>query len=91
MAIGVLKFNRKYVPCEMCDKSIMKNKQLKWMNYRMHTSGRICCVVWKDRVPILILSMHAEAATHDGEEATMKRKSKGGKKDVPTGPMHLQY
>lgn len=45
-AIGTLRSDRKYVPSELWAKSNTKNRKAGWVDYRMHESGHVCCVVW---------------------------------------------
>ena len=42
MASRTLKINKKYVPKVMLAKSIMKKKDLGWVDYCMHKGGKIC-------------------------------------------------
>lgn len=91
MATGTLKSNQKYVPREMWEKSVVEKRELGSTDFRMQSSRKICCAVWKDRVPVLLLSTHAGVEAREGEKLTVKRKVKRYKEDVPTGLMHLQY
>jgi len=79
------------VPKEMWNKRIIKKKDMGWTDSRMHISGKICYVVWKASVPVLLLSIHAKVESRDRIPLTIKKKKKGGKEAVPTSPMHLQY
>jgi hypothetical protein len=58
MAIGTLRGNRKYVPRSMFSKEVTKRKEIGWMDYRMHREGKVCCVVWKDKKLVVLLSTH---------------------------------
>jgi hypothetical protein len=91
MATGTLQANRKYVPRSMYSKTITKKKTLGWMDFRMHEEGKICCMVWKDKQAVVLLSMHAEPLPAAGSKPFVQRKIGGRKKKVKTGPMHLQY
>lgn len=48
MATGTLRSDGKYVPRDMWAKENLKNKVMGWCDWRMHSSGKICCMVWKD-------------------------------------------
>jgi hypothetical protein len=91
MATGTLRENRKYVPRAMFAKKISKSKDISWVDYRMHREGKVCCAVWKDKQPVVLLSTHAEAVPPTGIRQFVWRKFEGRRKKVRTGPMHLQY
>jgi hypothetical protein len=91
MATGTLRANRKYVPRSMYAKKITKKKTLGWVDYRMHEEGKICCMVWKDKQAVQLLSTHAEPIPEEGSKPYVWRKIGGKRKKVRTGPMHLQY
>jgi hypothetical protein len=59
MATGTLNIIRKYVPRAMFAKTVTRNQNIGWLDYRMHEEGGICCVVWKDKKPVVLLSTHA--------------------------------
>ena len=91
MATGTCRSDRKYLPKEMFAKAVTKKQDIGWVDYRMHESGEVCCAVWKDKTPVLLLSTHAEPISPPGTKQFVYRKFGGKKKKVPTGPMHLQY
>jgi hypothetical protein len=57
----------------------------------MHQEGKVCCTVWKDKQPVVLLSTHAEAVPLPSKCQFVWRKFGGRRKKVRTGPMHLQY
>jgi hypothetical protein len=91
MVTGTLRWNRKYVPKAMFAKTATKKKEIGWVDYKMHREGKICCVVWKDKQPVVLLSTHAEAVPPPRECPCVWRKFRGRRRKVKTGPMHLQY
>jgi hypothetical protein len=66
MATGTLRASRKYTPKAMFAKKITKKKEIGWVDYRMHKEGNICCVVWKDKQLVVLLSTHAESVALEG-------------------------
>jgi hypothetical protein len=91
MATRTLRGNRKYVPRSMFAKKVTKKQDIGWIDYRMHEERKICCMVWKDKQPVVLLSTHAEAIATSGPRLFVWRKLGGKRKKVRTGPMHLQY
>jgi hypothetical protein len=91
MATGTLRWNRKYVPRVIFANKITKTKDIGWVDYRMHQEGKVCCVVWKDKQPTVLLSTHAEPLPPQGVRQFVWRKFGGRRKKVSTRPMHLQY
>jgi hypothetical protein len=82
MATGTLQANRKYVPRSMYSKTITKKKTLGWMDFRMHEEGKICCMVWKDKQAVVLLSTHAEPLLAAGSKPFVRWKIGGRKKKV---------
>jgi hypothetical protein len=91
IATCTLQENRKYVPRAMFAKKITKYKEIVWVEYQMHREGKICCVVWKDKQPVVLLSTHADPVLPSEERQFVWRIFEGHGKKVRTWPMHLQY
>ena len=91
MATSTLRGNRKYVSKAMFAKVVMKQKDIGWVDYRMHREMKVYCVVWKDKQPAVFLSTHAEPMLPPGVHQFVWQKFGGHWKKVQTGPMHLQY
>jgi hypothetical protein len=91
MATGTLRGNRKYVPRAMYAKKNTRKQNLGWIDYRMHRERKVCCMVWKDKQPVVLLSTHASPISEPGVRDFVRRKIRGKKKKVRTGPMLLQY
>jgi hypothetical protein len=89
MATGTLRANRKYVPKSLFAKKVTKKQAIGSIDYRMHEAGKICCAVWKDKQPVVLLSTHAEPVPPLGEKQFVWRTFGRKRKKVPTGPMHL--
>jgi hypothetical protein len=91
MATSTLRENRKYVSRAMLAKKVTKSKDIGWVDYRMHREGKVYCIVWKDKQPVVLLSTHANPLPPQGERQFAWWKFGGRKKKVRTGLMHLQY
>jgi hypothetical protein len=91
MATGTLRANRKYVPRAMYGKAKTRKQNMGWVDYRMHEEGNVCCMVWKDKQAVVLLSTHVEPIGPPGSKLFVRRKMRGKRKKVHTGPMHLQY
>jgi hypothetical protein len=91
MATGTLRGNRKYVPRGMFAKTITKKKTLGWIDYHMHKERQVCCIVWKDKQVVVLLSTHAQPISEARVREFVWRKIGGKNKKVITGPMYLQY
>jgi hypothetical protein len=58
----------------------------------MHVNGKICCVTWVDKKPVILLSSHANPLPRDPlHPDTVPRTVCGRKIHVPTSPVHLAY
>ena len=91
MAIGTLWANMKYVPHAMFAKAVTKKKSVGWIGYRMYRERKVCCMVWKGKQAVVLLSTHVEPISPSGKHLFVWRKFGGKKKIVITSPMHLQY
>jgi hypothetical protein len=81
MATGTLRADRKYVPRAMFAKSITKKQDLGWVDYRMHEERKLCCMVWKDKQAVRLLSTHAEPISQPGKREFVRQKVGVGKKE----------
>jgi hypothetical protein len=52
------------------------------MDFRMHEEGKICCMVWKDKQAVVLLSTHAEPLLAAGSKPFVRWKIGGRKKKV---------
>lgn len=75
----------------MYAKKLTKKQDIRWIDYSLHEERRVCCMVWKDKQPVVLLSTHAESIPQPGERPFVWRKIGGKNKKVRIGPMHLQY
>jgi hypothetical protein len=93
-----------YATCLMREKRIRLPQRLKdlksWrrydqgtINWRMHSSHAISCVVWVDTKPVLLISTHAipiqPPCLHLDSLTTMPRRNGPVRDTIHTSPMHL--
>ena len=58
-AIGTVRPNRVALPMDLKDTKNFKNSEQDFMIWRMHNNWQVCCVMWKDKKPVLLISTHA--------------------------------
>jgi hypothetical protein len=78
MATGTLRVNRKYMPKSLFARKTTKNKNIGWINYRMHDEGHVCYAVWKNKKPVIMLSTHATPIATEGPHLFIWQKFKTG-------------
>ena len=91
-ATGTLCNNRIGIPLQL-SKTKEFNKNIQGtMDWRMHDSRKLSCVVWKDKKSVLLLSTHAKPIVSEGEETPIVPCRNG--KDwllIKTLHVHLEY
>ena len=92
-----------YATCTMqsnkvCIPSICKNTKVfarerqGIFSWRMHTSRKIACVIWKDKKPVILLSTHALPRVTPGlSKVTVPRRNGAIRDNITTSPIHLEY
>jgi hypothetical protein len=62
------------------------------LDWFMHNSRRMGSVLWKDRMPVLLLSTHAPPITPGNpRDCTVPRRDGALRLDIPTSPMLQEY
>jgi hypothetical protein len=62
------------------------------LNWFMHSSRKMCSVLWKDKMPILLLSTHAPPITPGNpRDCTIPRRDGARRPDIPTSPVLQEY
>ena len=91
-ATGTVRSNHVCLPMQLSDtKEFNKNVQ-GTMDWHMHDSKEVSCVVWKDKKLVLLLSTHAKPIVLEGEEIpTMSRRNGEDQPLIKTSPVHLEY
>lgn len=92
-ATGTVRSDRIGLPKVLSDKQAWSKKPQGSIGWRMHVNGKISCVTWVDRKPVLLLSTHASPISIDpsNQDRVPRRNQRGQKIDVPTSPVHLAY
>lgn len=90
-ATGSARADRKGLPPCLINKMDNAKHEQGWSNCRMHNNSKVCCLVWNDKKPVLLLSTHALPTAGNGRLASVWRLVNGEKKKVPASPIHLQY
>lgn len=91
-ATGTVRSDRVGLPQSMADKRLWAKKLQGSLGWRMHSSGKISCVTWVDKKPVLLLSTHASPVSHDSSNPdTVPRTIRGCKIEIPTSPVHKAY
>jgi hypothetical protein len=91
-ATGTVRNNRVGLPLQLANtKEFDKNIQ-GTLDWRMHDSKKVSCVVWKDKKPVLLLSIHAKPIVSEGEEIPrVPRRNGEDRPMIKTSPVHLEY
>lgn len=62
------------------------------MQWKMHETRGMACVIWKDRRPVLLISTHALPITFPCVPIpTVPCRNGAVRNPIPTSPMHLEY
>ena len=91
-ATGTMRSNRIELPPVLKNTKSYKNKEQRWMDWRMHESRTMTSIIWKDKKPVLLMSRHAQPTIAPGFIVpTVPRRNGAIRDDIPTSPMHLEY
>jgi hypothetical protein len=84
--------NRVGLPADLANTREFDKNVQGTLNWRMHESRKLSCVVWKDKKSILLLSTHAKPIVSMGEETpTVPRRNSEDRPLIDTSPVHLEY
>jgi hypothetical protein len=92
-ATGTMRSNRVGIPEEFKDTKSFNGRatqgELEW---RMHDSRGIGCVLWKDKRPVLLLSSHAQPIGFPCQPVDVVPHRNGAIRDeIHSSPMHKEY
>jgi hypothetical protein len=91
-ATGTIRSNRVGLPLVLKDRSAFRNATQGTLEWRMHESCKMACVLWKDKKPILLLSTHAIPIGYPCMlVSTVPRRNGADREDVMASPIHLEY
>jgi hypothetical protein len=94
-ATRTMRSNRMGLPSDLTNLSNWNRVDQGTLEWRMHTSNNIACVMWKDKRPVLLISTHAipvqAPCIHLKLLTTVPRRNGADWDSVPTSPIHLEY
>jgi hypothetical protein len=91
-ACGTIRANRIGLPLCLKNTSSFKNVPQGTTLWRMHDSGTISCVMWKDKKPVLLLSTHSVPIQAPCEKVvTVPRRNGAVRELIQTSPILLEY
>lgn len=80
------------LPSALADTKLWSKQAQGKLEWRMHSSNKIWCIVWCDKKPVLLLSTHALPTPLVGSPPlTEQRRSNRVVVDVPTLLVHKEY
>jgi hypothetical protein len=76
-ATGTMRSNRVGLPLVLKDTKSFKRVPQGTLDWRMHESRRISCVLWKNKRPVLLISTHSIPAglSWHGPKVTVPRRN----------------
>ena len=90
-ARGTARADRKGLPPSLTNKVENAKHHQGWYDFRFHSSGMVCCLVWMDKKPVLLLSTHALSQSPLEKPLYVWRLVDGERKKFSTSPIHLEY
>jgi hypothetical protein len=91
-ATGTVSANRIGLPLTLKDTSAFRNARQGTLEWRMHESWGLACVLWKDKKPVLLLSTHAIPIGYPCMPIpTVPCKNGAERENIMLSPMHLEY
>jgi hypothetical protein len=91
-ATGTMRSNRVGLPLELKNTRAFSRVPQETLEWRMHESRTISCVLWKDKKPILLISTHAMPIGYPCEPViTVPRRNGPIREDIHTSPIHHEY
>jgi hypothetical protein len=91
-ATGTVRSNRIGLPTHLKNTKTWKKCEQGHIEWAMHESRSISCVMWKDKYPIVLISTHAMPIGYPCVPCTTVPRRNGPiREDIPTSPMLLEY
>ena len=92
---GTMRSNRVGLPSELSNLRMWNRVEQGTLEWRMHNSNKIACVMWKDKRPVLLISTHAvpvqAPCIHPRFLTSVPRRNGPVRESVHTSPIHLEY
>jgi hypothetical protein len=91
-AIGTMCTNKIGLPSVLKNTGAFKNVPQGTLEWRMHETRKMACVLWKDKKPVLLLSTHAIPIGYPCMPVpTVPRRNGAERENIMTSPVHLEY
>jgi hypothetical protein len=91
-ATGTMRSNRVGLPLELKNTRAFSRVPQGTLEWCMHESRTISCVLWKDKKPVLLISTHAMPIGYPCEPViTVPRRNGPIHEDIHTSPVHHEY
>ena len=89
-AKSTMRSNRIGLPLELKNTRRFRRVLQGTLDWDMHESQGICCVLWKDKKPVLLISTHLTPILAPFYVVdTVPRRRDAIREFIPTSPMHL--
>jgi hypothetical protein len=91
-ATGTVRSNRIGLPLPLKNRGAFRNAPHRTLEWRMHDTWKMACILWKDKKPVLLLSIHALPIGFPCVHvSTVPRRNGTVQEDIMTSSMHLEY
>ena len=92
-ATSTVRPNRVGLPMDLKDTKRFKNSLQGFVLWRTHNNQQVCCVMWKDKKPMLLILTHALPiqAPCEFPMITVPRWNSAVQNGIPTSPVVLKY
>jgi hypothetical protein len=91
-ATGTMRANMIGLPLTLTDTRAFRNALQGTLDWRMHESRGLACVLWKDKKPVLLLSTYAIPIGYPCMHVPIVPRRNGVEREnIMTSPMHLEY
>jgi hypothetical protein len=91
-ATGTMRSNRVGLPLELKNTRAFSRVPQGTLEWRMHESRTISCVLWKNKKPVLLISTHAMPVGYPCEPViTVPRRNGPTHEDIHTSLVHHEY
>jgi hypothetical protein len=92
-ATGTMRPNRIGLPTDLKNTKAFKRSSQGTTKWHMHQSRSISCVMWKDKKPVLLISIHARPIQPpcDRKVITVPRRNGAGRENIQTSLVLHEY
>ena len=91
-ATGTIRSNQIGLPQQMKNTKKLNRAPQGILVWKMHESRSMACISWKDKRPVILLSIHATPIDVSGAPCSIVLRRNGAiREEVRTSPIHLKY